>query len=66
MKKQRMDGGSVRDVKCENAGEVTRNMVDQETDVLKNSTEIQYNTLPLTCWLLDVLAFNELNQKTHK
>ena len=38
MKKQRMDGASVRDVKYENAGKVTIYLVDQDIDVRKDST----------------------------
>jgi hypothetical protein len=40
MTKQRIDGASVRDVKCENAGKVTIYVVDQVIDVRKDSTEM--------------------------
>ena len=38
MKKQRMEGTSVRNAKCENAGKVTIYVVDQDIDMGKDST----------------------------
>ena len=40
MKKQRKDGGYVREVKCGNAGKVTVYVVDQDIDVRKDSIEM--------------------------
>ena len=47
MTKRRMGGASVWVVKCENAGEVTVYVVDQDIDVRKGSTAMWYKLLRL-------------------
>jgi hypothetical protein len=42
MKKQRMGGASVGDLKCENAGKVTVYVADQDIDGRKDSTAMWY------------------------